>query len=46
MEYDRVREDVIRQKGIKLLRFTNEEVTSELDSVLSNIFEALETSHY
>ena len=42
-EYDLVREDVIRQQGIRLLRFTNEEVVNELERVLSKIIEALET---
>ncbi|MCH7606004.1 MAG: endonuclease domain-containing protein, partial [Chloroflexi bacterium] len=41
--YDRVRKDIIRQQGIRLLRFTNEEITSDLNTVLSRIFEALAT---
>ena len=44
-EYDRVREDFIRAQGIKLLRFTNDEITSELDSVLSRILEAVGAFH-
>ena len=40
-EYDRVREQIIRQQGIELLRFTNEELTNQLDGVLSIISKAL-----
>ena len=42
-DYDFVRDDGIRQQGIRLLRFTNDEVAIELESVLSKIIEALET---
>ncbi len=36
-EYDLLRENIIQSYGIKILRFTNEEVMSEIQSVLNSI---------
>jgi len=41
-EYDAVRESVIRQFGIRIIRFTNEEVYKNLDGVLARIAGELE----
>ena len=38
-EYDRAREEQIKSLGITILRFTNEEVKSKLDSVVQRIKE-------
>jgi very-short-patch-repair endonuclease len=37
MEYDQFREDVFRDMGYKVIRFTNEEVYKNIDKVLKTI---------
>ena len=41
-EYDRERTKVLEEKGFKVVRFKNEEITGELDNVLEKILEAIE----
>jgi very-short-patch-repair endonuclease len=41
-EYDVMRESFIKQFGIRVIRFTNEEVYRNLDAVLARIAEELE----
>ena len=41
-EYDLMRENFIKQFGIRVIRFTNEEVYRNLDAVLARIAEELE----
>src|ERR1017187_1458796 len=36
-EYDKEREDIIKELGITVMRFTNEEVLADTDSVLKRI---------
>ncbi|MFH0769869.1 MAG: endonuclease domain-containing protein [Candidatus Peregrinibacteria bacterium] len=36
-DYDREREEILRQKRIRVLRFTNDEVLNDLSAVLSEI---------
>jgi very-short-patch-repair endonuclease len=40
-EYDDIRQEVIEQLGIKILSFTNEEVTQNLEDTLSKIINTL-----
>ncbi|MDC0977684.1 endonuclease domain-containing protein [bacterium] len=36
-EYDKIRQSLIETEGIRFLRFTNEEIINNLDSVLSRL---------
>jgi very-short-patch-repair endonuclease len=37
LEYDQIRTEILDFKNVIVVRFTNEEVTNELDSVLKNL---------
>ena len=41
-EYDRARDDDIRQRGFRVLRFWDSEVLADLDAMLDTILAALE----
>ncbi len=38
-EYDRIRDEFMRSMGLRILRFTNQDVAQNLDGVLQEIFE-------
>jgi len=40
-EYDRAREDDLRAQGYQVIRFTNEEINTNLDMVLRRILETI-----
>jgi len=42
MDYDQLRTDIINSLGIKVIRFTNEQVTNELKNVLEIIKQNIE----
>jgi very-short-patch-repair endonuclease len=41
-EYDRLRTEYLKQMGLRVLRYTDRQVLLELDSVLEEIFRAVE----
>ncbi len=43
-EYDKIREEVIKTHGIKIIRFTNDEIVSNLEEVLRRLLEILNSS--
>jgi very-short-patch-repair endonuclease len=39
-EYDQEREEILQELGYQVVRFSNEDVTGEIDMVLANIYDA------
>ena len=44
-EYDALRRETINQMGVRLLVFSNDQVSQDLERVLTQILEALTSSH-
>ncbi|RCX18262.1 very-short-patch-repair endonuclease [Anaerobacterium chartisolvens] len=42
-EYDSIREEVIKAHGIRIIRFTNEEIIEDINNVLKRLLEFLES---
>ncbi len=42
-EYDRIRDEFMRSMGLRILRFTNQDVEQNLEAVLSKIVENLKS---
>jgi very-short-patch-repair endonuclease len=43
-EYDAIREDVIKAHGIRIIRFSNDEIMHDIESVLERLVEFLEST--
>jgi len=40
-EYDKIREEIIKMHGIRIIRFTNDEIMNDLEDVLKRLSEYL-----
>jgi len=40
-EYDKVREEYLRSKGLRIIRFGNDAVRTNLDGVLTRLYEVI-----
>lgn len=40
-EYDKMREEYLRSKGLRIIRFSNDSVRTNLDGVLTRLYEAI-----